>query len=163
MNKRFAIFQVVFSLISLAAVVWWAPTRRPAVSEWRDGDRMARRQRGALHARDLPPRRALAPDPHLIDCDTDRAHSYGLTTVGYMGNNVMPARAGEFLRVMLLDKQHGHGKRTLLGTVLGERILDALALGGIFLVVVVGVLHGAALPSGSHKPFIIAGIALPSR
>ena len=30
---------------------------------------------------------------------------YGLTTVGYMGNNVLPARAGEALRVVLLDQR----------------------------------------------------------
>jgi hypothetical protein len=161
MNRRFAIFQIVFSLVSLAAVVWWATKQEapefPSGGEeiaWLVGSAVLYTLATCLRAERW--HRILG----LIDCGTDRGHSYGLTTVGYMGNNVLPARAGEFLRVMLLDKQHDHGKRTLLGTVLGERILDALALGGIFLVVVLGVLHETALPSGTNTPFIVAGVAL---
>ena len=161
MNRRFAIFQVVFSLISLAAVVWWA-TNQEAPQFPSGGNELAWLVGSAVLYTIATCLRAERWHRilHLTDCGTDRSHSYGLTTVGYMGNNVLPARAGEFLRVMLLDRQHGHGKRTLLGTVLGERILDALALGGIFLVVVIGVLHGTALPNGTHTPFIVAGIAL---
>ena len=45
-----------------------------------------------------------------------------------MGNNVLPARAGEALRVVLLDARTGAGKRTLLGTIVAERILDVVVL-----------------------------------
>ena len=46
-----------------------------------------------------------------------------------MGNNVLPARAGEMLRVVLLAKRTDAGKRELLGTVVAERLLDAIVLG----------------------------------
>ncbi len=159
MNRRFAIFQIAFSLVSLAAVVWWATKQdAPEIPSggtplaWLVGSVVLYTIATCLRAERWHQILKLTETP------TGRSHSYGLTTVGYMGNNVLPARAGEFLRVMLLDKQHGHGKRTLLGTVLGERILDALALGGIFLAVVIGVLHGAALPDNTETPFIVAGI-----
>ena len=58
---------------------------------------------------------------------SSRADCYGLTCVGYMGNNVLPARAGEVLRVVLMDQRATTddggkaGKRTLLGTIVAER------------------------------------------
>jgi uncharacterized membrane protein YbhN (UPF0104 family) len=65
--------------------------------------------------------------------DRGRGESYRLLLVGYMGNNTLPARAGDFMRVLLL----GGPRRVVLGTVLAERVLDAVALVGIFAVVVV--------------------------
>ena len=64
-----------------------------------------------------------------------RGDCYALTTVGYMGNNVLPARAGEALRVVLLSGRTDASKRTLLGSVVAERLLDVIALGVIFVVV----------------------------
>jgi uncharacterized membrane protein YbhN (UPF0104 family) len=75
-----------------------------------------------------------------------------------MGNNVLPARAGEMLRVVLLSPRTGAGKRELLGTVVGERALDAIALGVILVVVVFGILREATLPS--DRPLLAAGILL---
>jgi uncharacterized membrane protein YgdD (TMEM256/DUF423 family) len=49
-----------------------------------------------------------------------------------MGNNTLPARAGDVMRAMLL----GGSRRTALGTVVAERVLDIAALGLIFAVVV---------------------------
>ena len=57
-----------------------------------------------------------------------------------MGNNMLPARAGEVLKVVLMSKRTDAGIREVFGTVLAERVLDAIALGGIFVVVVFGVL-----------------------
>jgi hypothetical protein len=94
---------------------------------------------------------------HLTGVQADRRDSYALTTVGYMGNNVLPARAGEMLRVVLLSRRSGAGKRALLGTVVAERLLDALALGAIFVAVVYGILRETALPS--DKPFVVVGAA----
>src|SRR6185312_1138131 len=66
--------------------------------------------------------------------DRGRAESLRLTLVGYMGNNTLPARAGDLMRVVLL---HGP-RRQVLGTVVAERVLDVVALGVIFLAVVLG-------------------------
>ena len=57
-----------------------------------------------------------------------------------MGNNVLPARAGEVLRVVLLAQRSDGSKRTLLGSVVAERMLDLIALVTIFVVTVYGVL-----------------------
>jgi uncharacterized membrane protein YbhN (UPF0104 family) len=90
--------------------------------------------------------------------EASRADSYALTTVGYMGNNVLPARAGEMLRVVLLSRRADASKRALLGTVVAERLLDAVALGSIFVVVVYGILRKTTLPS--DRPLLVAASAI---
>jgi uncharacterized protein (TIRG00374 family) len=87
-----------------------------------------------------------------------RSDCYALTTVGYMGNNVLPARAGEALRVVLLSTRTGASKRTLLGSVVAERLLDVIALASIFVVVVYGVLSSTVLPT--DRPLVVAGIGV---
>src|SRR6185503_5456534 len=54
--------------------------------------------------------------------------AYGLTLVGYMGNNVLPARGGELLKIGLLGQRTTARRREILGTVLVERALDAAVL-----------------------------------
>ena len=54
--------------------------------------------------------------------------AYGLTLVGYMGNNVLPARGGELLKIGLLGQRTTARRREILGTVLVERVLDAAVL-----------------------------------
>ena len=156
MNRRFALIQALFSLGALAAVVWWGshqdapqlPGTTTAVGWLVAG--------AALYALATVVRaerwhRIL----ELTSVEVRRRDSYGLTTVGYMGNNVLPARAGEMLRVVLLSRRSGAGKRALLGTVVAERLLDAIALGSIFAVVVFGILRETTLPS--DRPFLVAG------
>lgn len=67
--------------------------------------------------------------------EVGRGDAYGLTVVGYAGNNALPARGGELLRIFLLSSRTGAKRRTVIGSILAERILDALALGTILLVV----------------------------
>jgi glycosyltransferase 2 family protein len=157
MNRRFALIQAILSLVALAAVVWWAskqeapelPSTSTAIG-WLAGA-------AALYAlvtvlRGERWHRIL----HLTGVNARRSDSYGLTTVGYMGNNVLPARAGEMLRVVLLSKRMDAGKRSLLGTVVAERMLDAIALACIFLVVVFGILREINLPT--DKPLLVVAI-----
>src|SRR5215218_3214883 len=155
MNRRFAVIQALFSLVALAAVVWWAshqdapelPSTAGALAWLLAGAglyALVTLLRGERWHRIL----------HVTGVNAHRADSYGLTTVGYMGNNVLPARAGEMLRVVLLDRRTGGGKRTLLGTVVAERLLDAIALGSIFVVVVYGILRKTTLPS--DRPLLVA-------
>ena len=75
-----------------------------------------------------------------------------------MGNNVLPARAGEALRVVLLSGRCDASKRTLLGSVVAERLLDVIALGAIFVVVVYGVLSSTVLPT--DRPLLVTGIGV---
>lgn len=48
--------------------------------------------------------------------------------IGFMGNNVLPLRAGEVLRVYVVHR-HGQPFWTTMATVVVERVLDALAIG----------------------------------
>ena len=48
------------------------------------------------------------------------------TMIGYMVNNVLPLRAGEFVRVYVVARRWGHGFWTVLATLIVERVLDSL-------------------------------------
>jgi uncharacterized membrane protein YbhN (UPF0104 family) len=69
-----------------------------------------------------------------------RADTYALTCVGYMGNNVLPARAGDAIRMVLMAPRAGTSMRTVVGTLLAERLLDVAVLVVIFVVVGYGLL-----------------------
>ncbi|MCX6612337.1 MAG: lysylphosphatidylglycerol synthase transmembrane domain-containing protein [Acidobacteria bacterium] len=45
--------------------------------------------------------------------------------LGYLGNNVLPARMGEFMRVEALKRRHDISRSYLLATALIERVMDA--------------------------------------
>jgi uncharacterized protein (TIRG00374 family) len=53
---------------------------------------------------------------------------FPLVCIGYMGNNIYPARAGEVLRSYVLKRQHGVSMSTSLGTVVVERLFDGLTM-----------------------------------
>ena len=48
--------------------------------------------------------------------------------VGYLGNNFLPARAGELLRTLLISRHGSLSKTYVLTTALAERMADAVAL-----------------------------------
>jgi uncharacterized membrane protein YbhN (UPF0104 family) len=87
-----------------------------------------------------------------------RADAYALTTVGYMGNTVLPARGGEVLRIFLMAERSHARRREVLGSILAERLLDAGALA--FLVVVLTVSGAADAPGGSATTYVAAGLLL---
>jgi uncharacterized membrane protein YbhN (UPF0104 family) len=66
------------------------------------------------------------------------ADAFGLTTVGYMGNAVLPARGGEVLRVLLLAERADLRRRDVVGSIIPERILDAAVLALLFLALTIG-------------------------
>jgi len=80
----------------------------------------------------------------------DRADTYALVAVGYMGNNVLPARAGDALRVVLLTPRAATDARTVVGTLIAERLCDVLVLVGLFALLAYGVLSGAAIDLGDR-------------
>jgi glycosyltransferase 2 family protein len=162
MNRRFALIQALVSLVALAAVVWWArgqdsphiPTDGRAIAWLLTAVGLyalatlvrAERWHQILESTGVHARR--------VDC-------YALTTVGYMGNNVLPARAGEALRVVLLSQRSDGSKRTLLGSVVAERLLDVIALLTIFVVTVYGVLSTSeVLPTDRPRLVTAIGVAL---
>ena len=135
------------SLVSLLAVAWWASRQdRPELPRGLEAV-AALALAGGLYAAATA---ARAERWHLIlrrsAVPTSRTDSYGLTTVGYMGNNVLPARSGDVLRALLLVPVARAGKRKVLGTVVAERLLDVAALTLLFGLLAYGVLLGAPVP-----------------
>jgi glycosyltransferase 2 family protein len=158
-RRRLALIQALVSLIALAAVVWWASKQE--APELPSGGQawawlaasfvlyaVATLLRGERWHWIL----------NVTGVRTHRSDCYALTTVGYMGNNVLPARAGEALKVVLLSGRCGASKRTILGSVVSERLLDLAALAVIFAVVVYAKLSSTALPT--DRPWLILGIGL---
>ena len=82
-----------------------------------------------------------------------RADAYGLLAVAYAGNNVLPARAGDALRVLLLTPRAQADARAIIGTIVAERVLDVVVLAGLFVALAYGVLGGADLPSAGRLAF----------
>jgi len=52
----------------------------------------------------------------------------GPLCIGFLGNFVFPARAGEFIRAYLLGNKEGISKSTAFATVVVERLFDGLAI-----------------------------------
>jgi dolichyl-phosphate beta-glucosyltransferase len=74
---------------------------------------------------------ALRPLRWLLwDRSSSYAESAKAILVGFMGNNVLPARLGEVLRAdwTVGHSREGHGRTSVLASVAAERILDGLAL-----------------------------------
>jgi uncharacterized membrane protein YbhN (UPF0104 family) len=148
------------SAISLVAVVWWALSQ-PAPELPSSPAELA-----ALGAAVLAYAAATALRGErwwrILRRDgatPTRADSYALTVVGYMGNNVLPARGGDAIRVVLAAPRARTTMRTVIGTLLAERLLDAVTLLGLFAILAYGVLRGIDAPSGLAVAAVIALVA----
>jgi len=53
---------------------------------------------------------------------------FPITTIGYMGNNIYPARAGEVLRAVILKRREGVPVSASLATIIIERIFDGVVM-----------------------------------
>ena len=59
---------------------------------------------------------------------------FPIVAIGYMGNNIYPARAGEILRAIVLKRKEGVPISASLATIIVERIFDGVVmLGFVFL------------------------------
>ena len=80
---------------------------------------------------------------------------------GYLGNNFLPARAGEFVRSYIISKSSSLSKTYVLTTALSERMVDAIALVLASSVVLLGVREKPAwLGDVSRTTAAIAGAGL---
>jgi uncharacterized protein (TIRG00374 family) len=59
---------------------------------------------------------------------------FPITCIGYMGNNIYPARAGEVLRAVILKRREGVSVSASLATVIVERIFDGVVMLGFVFV-----------------------------
>jgi glycosyltransferase 2 family protein len=141
---------LVVWIVPIAGVAWWASRQQAPTFPSRSGGILDLVGATALYAV-ATLLRAERWDRILrrAGIDAARADVYALIPVGYMGNNVLPARGGELLRTFLLGGRTRATKRTILGTILAERVLDAVALGVILLVLAYGLLRKLPTPSGT--------------
>jgi glycosyltransferase 2 family protein len=150
-RSRTIALQLAVSAVALAAVVWWA-TRQPLPRLPDAGAALPGMGAGlALYALATLLRgerwRAL-----LTDAGTrcSRGDAVGLTTIGYMGNNALPARAGDVMKALLTARRTGAAAAGTFGVLVAERMLDAAALGLVF----------AVLVTTLHLPLGVPGWAL---
>jgi uncharacterized membrane protein YbhN (UPF0104 family) len=151
----------VLSLVSLGGVVWWASNQeRPdfptspenlaplvAALAVYAAVTLIRGWRWHMVLRQ-------AEIPHQT------ADAYGLVVVGYMGNNVLPARGGELLRVLLMAERARARKRDILGSIIAERLVDVVVVVGLFtLMTLTGV---AGTPTGWAPVALALGLGVLS-
>jgi len=123
------------SVVSLAAVAWWiarqeAPRLPDAASGWLLLLLALGIYGASVTMRGWRWHRIML----LADIPHRRSDAYGLTLVGLMGNNVLPARGGEVLRIGLMGSRTSARRREVLGSIIAERLLDAAVLVGLFAV-----------------------------
>lgn len=56
------------------------------------------------------------------------ATMFPIVAIGYMGNNIYPARAGEVLRAVVLQRREGVAVSASLATIIVERIFDGVVM-----------------------------------
>ena len=112
-----------------------------------------------LLSRALRWRQLLAP---IQDVPLPRTLAYLL--IGYLANNVLPARLGELIRCHYIGDREGISRTTALGTVVVERVVDvavvvAIAAVAILVLSVRGVVASAVLVGGAIGVLLVVGLA----
>jgi len=85
--------------------------------------------------------------------------------VGYLANNILPARLGELVRSHYLGDREGISRASALGTVVVERVVDLVAVVGIasaaiLVLSVRGVVASAVLVGGAVAALFLIALAL---
>ena len=135
---------ILISIASLVAIVWWASRQEPPEFPTSAEDLAALGAAIVLYFAACAVR-GERWQVLLVEngASPSRADTYGLIAVGYLGNNVLPARAGDALRVLLLVPRARTDARTVIGTLVAERLCDVLVLGLLFVLLGYGLLSGA--------------------
>jgi glycosyltransferase 2 family protein len=102
----------------------------------------------------------LAPIAHLR-----YRRVLGYTYIGYLANNVLPARLGELYRSHALGDGEGISRTTVLGTVVVERVIDtimvvAIAAVAVLVLSVRGVMTNAVLLGLAFVALLVIGLGL---
>ena len=82
---------------------------------------------------------------YLFPPDASPSHLFSAVMIGYMGNNLLPLRAGELIRGYIASRHGSQGFWTCIATLVVERVLDALAVVVILAWLVLAVPVPAAL------------------
>jgi len=70
--------------------------------------------------------------------ELDATEATSVVVIGYAANNLLPVRAGEVVRAVLVERATGAARMFVLGTIVVERIFDGLVL-ALFLAVALAV------------------------
>lgn len=86
--------------------------------------------------------------------DIPLAPLFRIVCIGYMGNNVYPARAGEVLRSYVLKQAYGVRMSASLPTVIIERLFDGLTM-LLFVFVALPFVHFESAALANYGPLIV--------
>jgi len=145
------------SVVSLGAVVWWASHQQAPELPHTPRELLA--LVAAMTTYGLATLVRAERWQRLLEDEgarPSRADTYALNVIGYMGNNVLPARGGDVIRVVLMAPRAATSKRTVVGTLLAERLLDIAVLVVLFVVVGWGLLGDV----GGTKAEIVVALAV---
>jgi uncharacterized membrane protein YbhN (UPF0104 family) len=161
MSGRASLLGLLVSALAVGAVLYWALQQEPPQLPSGPGQLLALGGAIALYALATVVRaerweRLLARD----GAHPPRSDVYALTVVGYAVNNVLPARAGDAVRVLLLAPRTDVGRRTILGTLVAERLLDVAVVLALFLVVGYALLGEVGAGSAEVVAAVTVGGAL---
>ena len=89
----------------------------------------------------------------------------GYTSIGYLANNVLPARLGELVRSHSLGEKEGVARTTVLGTVVVERVIDtvmvvAIAAVAVLVLSIRGVMTSAVLLGLAFAALLVVGLGI---
>jgi glycosyltransferase 2 family protein len=160
-GSRLSWLGLAVSLLCVAGVVWWAVHQpKPDLPSTRS-EILALLGAIALYGLATVVRserwQRLLEDEGAVPARVD---TYALTCVGYAGNNVLPARAGDAIRAVLMAPRAGTSIRTVIGTLLAERLLDIAVLVVLFVVVGYGLLGEVGGDSVEIILLAAAGLAI---
>lgn len=85
--------------------------------------------------------------------------AFWATSAGYLGNNLLPARAGELVRTLMISARTGMSKTFVLTTALSERVADAIVLITISATVLLTLAEKPGWIADAARPFAALGFA----
>jgi len=94
----------------------------------------------------------------LLDSAIPILRIFNILTIGYLVNNLLPARAGEIARIYLAGKKEKVGVSKTTGSIVVERILDTL----ILTIILICILFKQPFLQKDFR-FYFAGIAIPDQ
>jgi uncharacterized membrane protein YbhN (UPF0104 family) len=140
-RSRASLIGIVISVVCLGGVILWASHQEAPKLPSSAGELLFLGAAVLIYAFNT----ALRAERwhRLLEHDgarPSRADSLALTVIGYTGNNVLPARAGDAVRVVLMAPRAATSRRTVVGTLVAERLLDVAVVVLLFVIVGYGVL-----------------------
>src|SRR5262245_50222010 len=125
-SRRFAVVQLLISTVALVGVVWWASKQElPSLPALDDALGPLAGALGLYVLVTLLRGERWLGILGMGGVDTNRADAYAVTTIGYMGNNALPARAGDLMKAVISAHRASAPRRDVFGALLAERLLDA--------------------------------------